>query len=168
MCVISRNIKKYIWKIERGIIRQIIFKEENGNLFGSTNIIGIGKRKPNLIYGEQAKKLREKADLTIEELAKELKINEFDLQRLEEQKQTLTDKVYEKYKKKFNVEKEYFFDLDLETLILSGEGHVLKSFETSEDCKFEYNRIMNEYFEALKNNETIFILDFERMERGNG
>lgn len=101
-------------------------------------------------------------------MAKELKINEFDLQRLEEQKQTLTDKVYEKYKKKFNVEKEYFFDLDLETLILSGEGHVLKSFETSEDCKFEYNRIMNEYFEALKNNETIFILDFERMERGNG
>ena len=95
-------------------------------------------------------------------------MSEFDLQRLEEQKQTLTDKVYEKYKKKFNVEKEYFFDLDLETLILSGEGHVLKSFETSEDCRDEYNRIMYRYFEAIKHDEKIYILDFEEMERGNG
>ena len=38
---------------------EIIFKEENGKLFGSTNTIGIGKRQPKLIYGEQAKKLRD-------------------------------------------------------------------------------------------------------------
>ena len=46
---------------------EIIIKDENGTLFGSTKIIGIGKRQPNLIYGEKAKELREKAGLTIDE-----------------------------------------------------------------------------------------------------
>ena len=141
---------------------EIIFKEENGKLFGSTKIIGIGKRQPNLIYGEQAKKLREDANLTIEDLAKEFKMNAFDLQRLEEQKQSLTDKVYNKYKKKFNVEKEYFFDLDLETLILSGEGHILKSFETSEQCKKVYDNIIEQYMEAYKQGKTSIEVIFDK------
>lgn len=146
---------------------EIIFKEENKKLFGSTKIIGIGKRQPKLIYGEQMKKLREKENLTIEELAKELKMNAFDLQRLEDQKQTLTDKIYEKYKKKFNVDKEYFFDLDLETLILSGESHVLKSFETSEECKKVFNEIMHDYFEAIINGHPSLVIDFSNIGRGN-
>lgn len=141
---------------------EIIFKEENGKLFGSTKIIGIGKRQPKLIYGEQAKKLREEANLTIEDLAKEFKMNAFDLQRLEEQKQSLTDKVYNKYKKKFNVEKEYFFDLDLETLILSGEGHILKSFETSEQCKKIYDNIIEQYMEAYKQGKTSIEVIFDK------
>lgn len=138
---------------------EIIIKDENGTLFGSTKIIGIGKRQPNLIYGEKAKELREKAGLTIDELASEFKMKSFDLERLEEQKQSLTDKVFEKYKKKFNVEKEYFFDLDLETLILSGEGHILKSFNTSEECKKAFNKIMEEYFKALDTGINCLVID---------
>lgn len=141
---------------------EIIFKEENGKLFGSTKIIGVGKRQPKLIYGEQAKKLREEANLSIEDLAKEFKMTAFDLQRLEEQKQSLTDKVYNKYKKKFNIEKEYFFDLDLETLILSGEGHILKSFETSEECKKEYDNIIEQYMEAYKQGKTSIEVIFNK------
>lgn len=135
---------------------EIIFKDENNTIFGSTKMIGIGKRKPNLIYGEQAKKLRESVNLTIQELATEFRMKPFDLERLEEQKQSLTDKIYEKYKKKFNVDKEYFFDLDLETLILTAEGHIVKSFETGEECKKVYNYLQEEYFKAVDKNINLF------------
>ena len=146
---------------------KIIFKEENGKLFGSTNVIGIGKRQPKLIYGEQMKKLREEAGFTIDELATKFRMKPFDIERLEEQKQTLTDKIYEKYKKEFNVEREYFFDLDLETLILNGEGHILKSFNSSDECKKVYEEIMNDYFDAVKNNRPALVVDFSKIERGN-
>lgn len=146
---------------------EIIFKEEKKRLFGSTKIIGIGKRQPKLIYGEQMKKLREEAGFTIEELATKFRMKPFDIERLEEQKQSLTDKIYEKYKKEFNVEREFFFDLDLETLILNGEGHILKSFNTSDECKKIYEEIMNDYFEAVKNNRPALVVDFSNIERGD-
>ncbi len=138
---------------------EIIYKEENGTLFGSTKALGIGKRRPELIYGTKAKELRENAGLTIEELATEFKMKPFDLERLEEQKQSLTDKVYEKYKNKFNVEKEYFFDLDLETLILTAEGHIIKSFKTGKECREYYNEVMETYFEALDTGIDKLIID---------
>lgn len=139
---------------------EVIFKEAKGNLFGSTKVIGIGKRQPKLIYGQKAKELRENAGLTIDELASKFKMKPFDIERLEEQKQSLTDKIYEKYHKEFNVEKEYFFDLDLETLILSGEGHILKSFETSEECRKAYNDIMEDYFNAVANKDKYIVVEF--------
>lgn len=146
---------------------EIIFKEENGKLFGSTKIIGIGKRQPKLIYGEQAKKLREGANLTIEQLANEFDVRINIIKKIESQQMMLDEKMYNKYMDKFNINKEYFFDLDLETLILSGEGHILKTFETSEECKKVYEKIMVDYFYGIENNAKIFIVDFEKLERGN-
>lgn len=148
---------------------EIIFKDEKNTLFGSTKLLGIGKRQPKLIYGEQSKKLRENAGLSIEELANEFKMKPFDLGRLEDQEQSLTDKVFEKYKKKFNVEKEYFFDLDLETLILSAEGHILKSFETGEECREAFDYIQEQYHKALELNIDKLVIDFSnfKIERGN-
>lgn len=139
---------------------EIIFKEQNGTLNGSTRMLGIGKRQPNLIYGIKAKELREKAGLTIEELASEFKMKPFDLERLEEQKQELSNKIYEKYKNKFNVEKEYFFDLELKTLILIAEGHVVKSFSTEEECEKYYAKVMDKYYDALHNGKNYIEIDF--------
>ena len=139
---------------------EIIYKEENGTLFGSTKALGIGKRRPELIYGTKAKELRENAGLTIEELATEFKMKPFDLERLEDQKQSLTDKVYEKYKNKFNVEKEYFFDLDLETLILTAEGHIIKAFKTGKECRECFDGLKADYINALENNKSYIVVDF--------
>ena len=141
---------------------EIIFKEEKGRLFGSTSIVGIGKRTPKLIFGEQAKKLREKSLLSIDGLAKEFEVKPNVIQKIEEQKGTLTDKLFEKYKEKFKVEKDYFFDLDLETLILTCEGHIIKSFDTSEECKKVYDEIMEDYFNAIENKEKYIIVDFNK------
>ena len=77
---------------------QIIFKEKNNKLFGSTSIIGIGKRQPNLIYGEQAKKLREQANLSEVELANEFKENVKTIFEIEEQKKMLNEKMFKKIK----------------------------------------------------------------------
>jgi transcriptional regulator with XRE-family HTH domain len=147
---------------------EIIFKEEKNNLFGSTKMLGIGKRQPELIYGKKAKELREKANLTIEELASEFKMKPFDLERLEDQKQALTDKIYEKYKKKFDVEKEYFFDLDVERLIISAEGHILKTFETSEECQKTFKYLLDEYFKVIEKGYDKLIIDFDNIDIKRG
>ena len=139
---------------------EIIFKEENGKLFGSTNTIGIGKRQPKLIYGEQAKKLRENANMTISQLANEFNVKENIITKLENQKISLDEKMCNKYLEKFNITKEYFFDLDLETLILSGEGHIIKSFDNSKDCLKEFNEIMELYKNAVESNEKYITIDF--------
>ena len=94
---------------------EIIFKEQNGKLFGSTKALGIGKRKPELMYGKKLKELRENAKLTIEQLAKEFKIDKSLIKNMEEQKASMDERTCKLYCEKFNVTKEYFFDLDLET-----------------------------------------------------
>ncbi|MBQ7030821.1 MAG: helix-turn-helix transcriptional regulator [Bacilli bacterium] len=140
---------------------EIIYVEENGKLFGSTKALGIGKRQPELIYGKQARRLRETAGLTIDELANEFKMKSVDLERLENQRQALTEKIFEKYSKKFDVKKEYFFETDLETLLLTAEGHVIKNFKSGAECLNEFNKLKEQYFECL-NNKTKLIIDYTK------
>lgn len=130
---------------------EILFISEDGNLFGKTSYLGIGKRRPNQIYGEQAKKLREKAGISIEELAKEFKLQVKYLDGIEKQEKGLTEANMQKYLEKFNVEREYFFDTDLETMILGDNGMVLKTFSNSKDCKGAYKMLLEE-FEKRKDN----------------
>lgn len=130
---------------------EILFISEDGNLFGKTSYLGIGKRRPKQIYGEQAKKLREKAGISIEELAKEFKLQVKYLDGIEKQEKGLTEANMQKYLEKFNVEREYFFDTDLETMILGDNGMVLKTFNNSNDCKGAYKMLLEE-FEKRKDN----------------
>lgn len=141
---------------------EIIFKSENGNLFGSTKSVGIGRKKPELIYGKKAKELREKANMTVEDLAKEFEVRTNIISKIENQQMALDDKMYNKYKTKFNVKKEYFFDLDLDTLILAIEGYTLKSFNTSEECKIYFDKLMDKYFNEAKKGKTYIEIDFSK------
>lgn len=144
---------------------EIIFKEENGKLFGSTKMIGIGKRQPNLIYGSKAKKLREESHLTVEQLAEELNVKVNAINKLENQKISFDEKLFNKYADKFNVTKEYFFDLDLETLILTSEGHVIKSFDKSDECLKFFDEIMEDYFNAIENKDKYIIIDLTKKDK---
>lgn len=139
---------------------EIIFKEENKKLFGSTKIVGIGKRQPKLIYGNKAKELREKSLLSVDGLALEFGVKPSVIQKIENQTASLNEKICQKYSDKFNVTKEYFFDLDLETLILNGEGHILKSFENGTECLKKFNAIMEEYYKALSENKKYIEIEF--------
>ena len=88
----------------------MIVIQEDGNYFGETKVLGIGNAKPELKYGKMAKKLREDAKLTLEELSKEFSVKIKQLEDIEEQKKGMTEELMSKYMEKFNVEKEYFFD----------------------------------------------------------
>ena len=139
---------------------EIIFKEEKGNLFGSTDIIGIGKRQPKLIYGIKAKELREKAGLTIEELALEFSVKPNLIRKIENHSAPFEAKILNKYLEKFNADVSDFSDHDLETLILSSSGNILKSFNSSKECREYFNDIMEDYFNAIANKEKYIIVDF--------
>lgn len=139
---------------------EILFKNESENLIGSTRLLGVGKRQPELIYGEQAKKLREQKGLSTKELADKFKENEKTITEVENQKKSLNDKLFKKYSEEFGVEKDYFFDLDLETLIITAEGHIIKSFDNSKECKETFDTIMEQYFKAVDEGKTYIIVDF--------
>ena len=136
---------------------EILFIGEDGNIFGKTSFIGLGKRKPKQIYGIKAQELREKANISLEDLAKEFNIKPNYLKGIETQEKGMTENNMQKYMDKFGVEKEYFFDTDLETLILSENGIVLKTFDNSKDCKEAYNMILEEF--AKRKDSSIKNLD---------
>lgn len=136
---------------------EILFIGEDGNIFGKTSFIALGKRRPNQIYGKKAQELREKANISLEDLAKEFNIKPNYLKGIEAQEKGMTENNMQKYMDKFGVEKEYFFDTDLETLILGENGIVLKTFDNSKDCKEAYNMILEEF--AKRKDSSIKNLD---------
>lgn len=130
---------------------EILFIGEDGNLFGKTSYLGIGRRRPKQIYGIKCKELREKAGISLEELAKEFKLQVKYLDSIEKQEKGLTENNIQKYMDKFKVEREFFFDTDLETMILGDNGMVLKTFDSSKDCIGAYKMLLEE-FEKRKDN----------------
>lgn len=123
----------------------MIVIQEDGNYFGETRILGIGNAKPELKYGKVAKKLREDANITVEELSKEFSIKADLICKMEDQEKGMTEDIMKKYCEKFKVKKEDFFDTNTARLILGENGVVLKTFDTAEECKKIFNEIMLSY-----------------------
>ncbi len=125
----------------------MIVIQEDGNYFGETKVLGIGNAKPELKYGKVAKELREKANLSIEDLSKELSIKAKQIEEIEAQTKGMTEDVMARYCDKFNVKKEDFFDLNTARLILGDNGVVLKTFDTAEECKKAFDICMKGYLD---------------------
>lgn len=138
----------------------MIVIQEDGNFFGETKVLGIGNAKPELKYGKMAKKLREEANLTLEDLSKEFSVKVKQLQDIEEQKKGMTEELISKYMEKFNVEKEYFFDINTARLILGDNGIILKTFDDVNHCKKVFEKLMEDYLN-VSSNDTL-IIDFRK------
>ena len=123
----------------------MIVIQEDGNYFGETKVLGIGNAKPELKYGKVAKELREKEELSIEDLSKEFSIKAKVIEEMEAQTKGMSEEIMAKYCEKFNVKKEDFFDTNTARLILGDNGVVLKTFDTAEECKKAFNKIMLDY-----------------------
>ena len=134
----------------------MIVIQEDGNFFGETKVLGIGNAKPDLKYGKVAKKLREEANLSFEDLSKELSIKAKLIEEMEAQTKGMTEDVMARYCEKFNVKKEDFFDTNTARLILGDNGVILKTFETAKECKEMFDKIMEYSLE----NECCVTIDF--------
>lgn len=139
----------------------MIVIQEDGNYFGETKVLGIGNAKPELKYGKMAKKLREEANLSIEDLSKEFSIKAKLIEDMEAQTKGMTEEIMKKYCDKFNVEKEYFFDTNTARLILGDGGVVLKTFETADECKKVFDKLMEDYIKSVTTeNVELLPIDF--------
>jgi transcriptional regulator with XRE-family HTH domain len=125
----------------------MIVIQEDGNFFGETKVLGIGNAKPELKYGKVAKKLREDAGLSVEDLSKELSIKAKLIEEMEAQTKGMTEDIMKRYCDKFNVKKEDFFDTNTARLILGDNGVILKTFETAEECKKAFELCMKGYLD---------------------
>lgn len=135
----------------------MIVIQEDGNFFGETKVLGIGNAKPELKYGKVAKKLREGAGLSVEDLSKELSIKAKLIEEMEAQTKGMTEDTMKRYCEKFNIKKEDFFDTNTARLILGDNGIILKTFDTAEECKKVFERIMAEYLGFKKQNIEYFV-----------
>lgn len=142
----------------------MIVIQEDGNYFGETKVLGIGNAKPELKYGKVAKKLREGANLTKEELSKEFSIKVKLIEDMEEQKKGMTEEIMKKYCDKFNVKKEDFFDTNTARLILGENGVVLKTFDTAEECRKVFTELMENYLKSQEDdNIELLPIDFRKV-----
>ena len=139
----------------------MIVIQEDGNFFGETKVLGIGNAKPELKYGKVAKKLREDANLSVEDLSKELSIKAKLIEEMEAQTKGMTEDVMARYCDKFNVKKEDFFDTNTARLILGDGGVVLKTFDTAEECKKVFDKLMEDYLDTCK--DDTLIVDFRKV-----
>lgn len=143
---------------------EIKYVSQDGAMFGTTKFLALGKRKPELVYGTQAKKLREDAGITVEDLSKELSIKKDLIEGIEATKKGMTEDVMARYCEKFGVEKEYFFDTELEVYICNDTGNIVKGFESPEECKKQYNFLKEAFLEGCKEdvkNYSMFV-DFSK------
>lgn len=142
----------------------MIVIQEDGNFFGETKVLGIGNAKPELKYGKVAKKLREDAGLSVEDLSKELSIKAKLIEEMEAQTKGMTEDTMKRYCEKFNVKKEDFFDTNTARLILGDNGVILKTFDTAEECKKVFDELMESYIKAETNdNITLMPIDFRKV-----
>jgi transcriptional regulator with XRE-family HTH domain len=142
----------------------MIVIQEDGNYFGETRVLGIGNAKPELKYGKVAKKLREDAGLSVEELSKEFSIKAKLIEEMEAQTKGMTEEIMAKYCEKFNVKKEDFFDTNTARLILGEGGVVLKTFDTAEECKKVFDKLMEDYLKAEQDeNVELLPIDFRKV-----
>jgi transcriptional regulator with XRE-family HTH domain len=142
----------------------MIVIQEDGNYFGETKVLGIGNAKPELKYGKVAKKLREDANITVEELSKEFSIKAKLIEEMEAQTKGMTEEIMAKYCDKFNVKKEDFFDTNTARLILGEGGVVLKTYETAEECKEAFDKFMKEYIARIYAKDDIpMVIDFRKV-----
>ena len=143
---------------------EIKYVNEDGTMFGVTRFLGIGKRQPKVVYGDKAKALRENNNIDLDALSKALSIKKDVIEGIEATKRGMTEQVMAKYMDYFKVEKEYFFDTDLAVYILNDNGNVVKTYETSEECKKAFEFIKNEFLEGCKDDVKNFsmFIDFSK------
>lgn len=142
----------------------MIVIQEDGNFFGETKVLGIGNAKPELKYGKVAKKLREDAGLSVEDLSKELSIKAKLIEEMEAQTKGMTEDTMARYCEKFNVKKEDFFDTNTARLILGDNGIILKTFETAEECKKVFDELMENYIKTETNDNMVLMpIDFRKV-----
>lgn len=142
----------------------MIVIQEDGNYFGETKVLGIGNAKPELKYGKVAKKLREGANLSVEELSKEFSIKAKLIEDMEAQTKGMSEEIMAKYCEKFSVKKEDFFDTNTARLILGENGVVLKTFDTAEECRKVFTELMENYLKSKEDdNIELLPIDFRKV-----
>lgn len=145
----------------------MIVIQEDGNFFGETKVLGIGNAKPELKYGKVAKKLREDKGISLEDLSKEFSIKVKLIEEMEAQTKGMTEEIMKKYCDKFNVKKEDFFDTNTARLILGDNGVILKTFDTVEECRKEFDKLMETYLEASEIATRDMVVDFRKVGEKN-
>lgn len=118
-------------------MNNILIKSQDGNFTGFCKYIGIGRRTPKTVIGDELKALLEEKKMTRDDLVN-LVGNSYrdNINRILENQEQPKPKLVELIIAKLGVEKDYFVDnKDLENIIVTDNNIVIATYESNDRAR---------------------------------
>ena len=118
-------------------MNNILIKSQDGNFTGFVKYIGIGRRTPKTVIGDELKALLEEKKMTSDDLVN-LVGNSYrdNINRILENQEQPKPKLVELITTKLGVDKDYFTDnKDLENIIVTDNNIVIATYESNDRAR---------------------------------
>lgn len=140
-------------------MNNILIKSQDGNFIGFCRYIGIGRRNPKTVIGDELKKLLEEKNMTIDDLIN-LVGNSYrdNIKRILENQEQPKPKLVELITTKLDVDKDYFTDnKDLENIIVTDNNIVIATYPTNARAREVKEKLDGFIIESVRKNFNVVI-----------
>ena len=140
-------------------MNNILIKSQDGNFIGFCRYIGIGRRNPKTVIGDELKKLLEEKNMTIDDLIN-LVGNSYrdNIKRILENQEQPKPKLVELITTKLDVDKDYFTDnKDLENIIVTDNNIVIAKYPTNARAMEVKKELDGYIIESVRKNFNVVI-----------
>lgn len=140
-------------------MNNILIKSQDGNFIGFCRYIGIGRRNPKTVIGDELKKLLEEKNMTIDDLIT-LVGNSYkdNINRILENQEQPKPKLVELITTKLDVDKDYFTDnKDLENIIVTDNNIVIATYPTNTRAREVKEKLDGFIIESVRKNFNVVI-----------
>lgn len=140
-------------------MNNILIKSQDGNFIGFCRYIGIGRRNPKTVIGDELKKLLEEKNMTIDDLIT-LVGNSYkdNINRILENQEQPKPKLVELITTKLDVDKDYFTDnKDLENIIVTDNNIVIATYPTNTRAREVKEELDGYIIESVRKNFNVVI-----------
>lgn len=139
-------------------MNNILIKSQDENFTGFCKYIGIGRRTPKTVIGDELKALLEEKKMTRDDLIN-LVGNSYrdNIKRVLENQEQPKPKLVELITTKLDVDKDYFEDKELENVIVTDNNIVVAKYPTNKRTLEVKKQLDKHIFECLENGANVFI-----------
>ena len=140
-------------------MNNILIKSQDGNFIGFCRYIGIGRRNPKTVIGDELKKLLEEKNMTIDDLIT-LVGNSYrdNINRILDNQEQPKPKLVELITTKLDVDKDYFTDnKDLENIIVTDNNIVIATYPTNARAREVKEELDRYIIESVRKNFNVVI-----------
>ena len=138
---------------------KILVISQNENDVWFVNGLSIGRREPRIVVGTKIKELLgRKEGWTEEQFIKDMGTNYSEsLKRVLEDREIPKEKLFDKIVSYFGVVKDFFYDKELENVIVNDSRMILAEYSTNEIANTQMEVIRDMIVECYRKNQPIIV-----------